>query len=215
MASLKLIFQQEADPGWSNNKQTSLSIISIMKNWDFIRMSLWVFPVHLGLHVRTLWLFLLPGNCLSLFSVCQDEPRDGFLRAIFIYIWINDQNPSAQQALSTWSYILDPFHSHTQSQTGYNYFFKTLYFIFVRRPWLLKLSKVGEPPVPIFNLLKQNINHTVFPFLEMPLKLWHYPVVIFGLLKKNFNVSHYSPVQPGQWGGFFPSGLQKLRFGFS
>lgn len=94
-------------------------------------------------------------------------------------------------------------------------FFKTLHFIFVRRPWLLKLSKVGEPPVPIFNLLKQNINHTVFPFLEMSLKLRHYPVVVFGLLKKNFKVSHYSPVQPGQWGGFFPSGLQKLRFVFS
>lgn len=64
LASLKLVFQQEADSGWSNNKQISLYIISLMKKSDFIRMSLWVFLVDLGLGVRISWLHL----CLETLS---------------------------------------------------------------------------------------------------------------------------------------------------
>ena len=58
LASLKLLFHQEADSGWCNNKQTSLYIISLIKSFDFIHMSLWVFPVDLGLEVRSSWLQL-------------------------------------------------------------------------------------------------------------------------------------------------------------
>lgn len=109
----------------------------------------------------------LPGNSLSLSSVCQDEPREGCLRAILVYIWITDHNPSAQQAWSTWGYILDPFQPQAKPKRLQLY--KAPHLMFVRGPFLPNQPKVGDPPVHILNLQMQNTNPTASPFLSLAL----------------------------------------------
>lgn len=66
-------FQEEADLGRRNNKQTSPSIISLMKNGDFPRAAPWVFLVALGPDVRiggfgSAWKLALALVCVTRMS---------------------------------------------------------------------------------------------------------------------------------------------------
>lgn len=200
MAPLNLLFQQEADSGWCNNKQTSLYIISLMKNFDFFRMSLWVFLVDLGLNVRISWLHLcLETHSRSFLHARMSQERAACEPFWFIFesmITIPQLSRLYPPEATFWIHFIPASKAKPAKIT----FYKISHFIFIRGPCLPNLSKVGDPPVHIFNLLKLNQAASRIP--AMSLKLLRYAALNFGLLKKKFNVSHYIPVQTCQWGGF-------------
>lgn len=199
MASLKLRFHQEADSAWCNNKQTWLHIISLMKNFDFIRMSPWVFLADLCLDVRISWLHL----CLETHSGSFLHARMSQERAACKSVWFICESMIAIPQLCRLCPPEATFWVHftatTKAKPAKITFYKISHCVFVRGPCLPDQSKVGDPPVHIFNLL--NLNHAASPILAMSLKLLRYPALDFGLFKQKFNVSHCIPVQTGHWGG--------------
>ena len=88
-------------------------------NFDFILLSVWVFLIVLGLDMRTISSLHLCLKTLALYclSALPNEPREGCLRTIFIYIWIHvifrrsPKLPQLGRLFSTIGYSVDLFHT--------------------------------------------------------------------------------------------------------
>lgn len=163
-------------------------------------MSLWVFLVDLGLDTRISWLHL----CLETHSCSFLHARMSQDRAACEPFWFIFESmitiPQLSRLYPPEATVWIHFIATSKAKPAKITFYKISHFIFVRGPFLPNLSKVGHPPVHILNLLK--LNYAASPILAMSLQLLRYPALDFGLLNKKFNVSHYIPVQTGQWGGF-------------
>lgn len=109
----------------------------------------------------------LPGNSLSLSSVGRDEPRKASCEPFsFIFesmITIPQLSRLRPPEATLWLRFIATSKAKPAKITCMRL---STFYPHVRGLFLPNRSKVGDPPVHVFNVLKQNINPTASPFLS-------------------------------------------------